>query len=97
MKIEYPIILSSISTQPTTALISAADIARVEVIITALAAGPFYVKRAASATPASITNFDIYLSGVGSQAIVSNWKGDITISPTPTAGQINVANGLSHL
>lgn len=94
MKAEFPIILRSISMQPTANPISPNNQGRVETIITLLADGPFYIKRGPSP---STTNFDFLLSDPGDVAIIANWKGDINCFPTPTAGQINVAEGQDHL
>lgn len=92
MYIKYPQIDAggTVSTQPATATILAVNLKRQEYVITLMSGGPFFIKRGAAA---SSSNFDFYLSTVGQSVIGNNYKGIITCSPNPTAGQLNVAEG----
>lgn len=90
MKIEIPHVFTSTGTQPTTGTLLAANPKRVDAIITANNAGPFYIKRG---TSASSTDYTYMLTFVGQMISVENYTGVLSISPAPTAGQVNVCEG----
>lgn len=90
MYIQYPQVVDSKCTQPASSTLLAANLNRQEYVITLLANGPFYIKRGSAA---SSTNFDFFLNTVGQSVIGNNYKGLITVSPTPTVGDLNVAEG----
>lgn len=93
MKIEIPLVQVSTPTQPAAATILAANIKRADAIITNVAANTFYIRRG---TGASSSVWDYMLTSLGQTIIIENYDGIITCSPTPTAGQINVAEGVGN-
>lgn len=94
MKIEIPQVQVSATSQPAIATILATNIKRTDAIITAVADGPWYIRRG-NDTPSS-ANFDYLILKAGQTVIIENYKGIITCSPTPSAGQINVAEGTGN-
>lgn len=90
MKIELPKVIASVQTQPVTATILANNAGRADAIITLVSGGPFYIKRG---TSPSSTSWDYQLIAAGQTLTIENYHGILTCSPTPTAGQLNVAEG----
>jgi hypothetical protein len=91
MLITLPQVFSELpSVDQVTATIPA-NTKRVDVAITLVSGGPFYIKRGTGATSANFTDM---LTVVGQTVRYENYRGVITLSPTPTTGQINVAEGL---
>lgn len=94
MKIELPSILASNHTQPAAATILANNPSRVDAVITYLTGGPFYIKRG---TSPSSSSFTWKLSTAGQTITIENYRGILTASPTPLAGDINVAEGIDRV
>lgn len=99
MKIDFPKIFNAVSTQPAGATIVSPNAARVEVSISYISGGPFYLKRgsAAVAQGGGTPNWDYVIQSAGDAITIANYIGTITCDPAPTAGQINVADGLTTL
>lgn len=94
MKIQLPYVAASNSTQPATATILAANPARVDAIIVYEANGPFYIKRG---TGAAANSHTWKVTTLGQTITIENYTGIITCSPTPSAGDLSVSEGVDRI